>query len=185
MKLNEYKQKLAFWWARKTIKDGRDYEVSMDDVGMLVHLTSGKFKGVTYRYSPLTVIDDEGLVDFRTYVEYTPKDVDITDPKFVKLTTMILRILLEEAIPETVGQAKREIEAQVNNESRDTDTSESSQEREFYEEDTSVLEKRVSKRKPRKKTVSADSEPYPKVQHPAVKKRGKARSTGKKRPHGK
>ena len=185
MKLNEYKAKLALWWAKKTIKDGRDFEVSMDDLGMLVHLTSGKFKGVTYRYSPLTVIDDEGLVDFRTYVEYTPKDVDITDPKFAKLTTTILRLLLEEAIPETLSQAKQTIEAQVNNESRNTDTDESSQEREFYEEDTSVLEKRVSKRKPRKKTVSADSESHPKVQHPAVKGRSKARTSRKKGSNGK
>lgn len=183
MKLNELKQALGVWWARKTIKDGRDYEISMDDVGMLVHLTSGKFKGVTYRYSPLKVLDDEGLVDFRTYVEYAPKNVDVSNPKFAKLTTNILRILLSEAIPETQSQTK--FEAQVNDENRNTDTGESDQERGFYEESTPLLEKRVSKRKSRAKTVSADTDLHPKVQHPAVKKRTRARASGKKRPDGK
>ena len=176
MKLNECIQKLKFWWAKKTIKDGRDYEVSMDDVGLLVHLTSGKFKGVTYRYSPLRVIDEDGLVDFSTYVEYTPKNVDVSDPKFRKLTTTILRILLEEAIPETAAQR----EAQVIDENRDTDTGESVEERGFYEESTPLLEKRVSKRKPRKKTVSTDTGTHPQVQQPAVKKRARARTSGKK-----
>lgn len=176
MKLNEYKAKLEFWWAKKTIKDGRDFEVSMDDVGMLVHLTSGKFKGVKYRYSPLKVLDDEGLVDFRTYVEYTPKNVDVTDPRFVTLTTMILRILLEEAIPE------KEFESQVIDENRDTDTGEPTQEREFHEESTPLLEKRVSKRKPRKKAVRTDSDLHTEVQQPAKPKRPRARTTGKKRP---
>lgn len=184
MKLNELKQALGIWWARKTIKDGRDYEISMDDVGMLVHLTSGKFKGVTYRYSPLKVLDDEGLVDFRTYVEYAPKNVDVSDPKFVKLTTNILRILLSEAIPETQSQTK--IEAQVNDENRDIDTGELDQERDIREEVSPLLEKRVSKRKSsRKKTVRTDSEIHTKVQQPAKPKRARARTTGKNRPHGK
>lgn len=180
MKLNEYKEKLAFWWAKKTIRDGKEFEVSMDDIGMLVHIISGPFKGVTYRYSPLKVIDDDGLVDFHTYVEYTPKNVDVSDPRFAKLTTAILRILLEQAIPETAAQAKKEIETQVIDENRDTDTGELVEERGFYEESTPLLEKRVSKRKPRKKTVSADSGIHPQVQQPAKPKRARARTSGKK-----
>lgn len=183
MKLHEYKAKLEFWWAKKTIKDGKDFEVSMDDVGMLVHLTSGRFKGVTYRYSPLTVLDDEGLVDFKTLVEYTPKNVDVTDPRFARLTTMILRILLEEAIPETASQAKKEIETQVIDENRDTDTGKLDQERDFYEESTPLLEKRVSKRKPGKKVVPTDSGIHSEIQHSTKPKRTRARTTGKKRPN--
>jgi len=181
--MKKYKEKLEFWWAKKTIRDGRDFELQMDDAGMLVTLISGKFKGVQYRYSPLTVLDDEGLIDFRTYVEYAPKTADLMDPKFVRLTTNILRILLAEAIPETAVQKHEEI--QVIDENRNTDTNELDQERVFHEESTPLLEKRVSKRKPRKKTVSADSGVHPQVQQPAKPKRTRARTTGKKRPHGK
>jgi hypothetical protein len=181
--MKKYKEKLEFWWAKKTIRDGRDFELTMDDAGMLVTLISGKFKGVQYRYSPLTVLDDEGLIDFRTFVEYAPKTADLMDPRFVRLTTNILRILLAEAIPETAVQKHEEI--QVIDENRNTDTNELDQERVFHEESTPLLEKRVSKRKPRKKTVSADSGVHPKVQQPAKPKRARARTTGKKRPHGK
>jgi hypothetical protein len=182
--MKKYKEQLEFWWAKKTIRDGRDFELQMDDAGMLVTLISGKFKGVQYRYSPLTVLDDEGLIDFRTFVEYAPKTADLTDPKFVRLTTNILRILLADAIPETAIQAKQE-NTQVIDENRDTDTDEPNQERDFHEESTPVLEKRVSKRKPRKKTVPTDSGIHPQVQQPAKPKRARARTTGKKRPHGK
>ena len=178
--MKKYKEKLQFWWAKTTIKDGRDFDLQMDEVGMLVTILRGKFKGVQYRYSPLKVLDDEGLVDFRTHVEYLPYPIDPSDPKFEKLTTNILRILLTDAIPETMAQAKNE--AQVTNENRDTDTGEPLEERGFHEESTPLLEKRVSKRKPRKKTVSADSGVHPKVQQPAKPKRARARTTGKKRP---
>ena len=178
------KEKLQFWWDKQTIKDGRDFEIRMDDVGMLVTLLSGKFKGVQYRYSPLRVIDEEGLVDFSTYVEYTPLTVDVSDPKFSRLTTKILRILLAEAIPETAVQAQQET-TQVIDENRNVDTVELDQERGIHEEVSPLLEKRVSKRKPRKKVVPADSKVHPQVQQPAKPKRARARTTGKKRPNGK
>lgn len=181
--MKKYKEKLQFWWAKTTIKDGRDFDILMDDRGMLVTILSGKFKGVSFRYSPLTVLDDEGLVDFSTHVAYNPKGLDVSDPKFAKLTTNILRILLADAIPETAAQKHEEI--QVIDENRDTDTDKLDQERVFHEESTPLLEKRVSKRKPRKKTVSADSGVHPQVQQPAKPKRTRARTTGKKRPHGK
>lgn len=185
MKMNERIEKLKFWWARKTIKDGKTFDLSMDDVGMRVRILRGKFRGVEYRYSPLRVISDDGLVDFSTYVEYTPKNVDVSDPKFAQLTTTILRILLEEAIPETASQAQKVIEQQVIDEDRNTDTGELIEERNIHEESSALLEKRVSRRKPRKKAISANTESHTEIQQPAVKKRGKARSTGKKRPHGK
>jgi hypothetical protein len=176
------KEQFELWWARKTIKDGRDFEIQMDDIGMRITILKGKFAGVEYRYSPLKVIDDEGLVDFHTVVEYIPENVDVADPKFAKLTTNILRILLSEAIPETAAQAKQE-QAQVIDENRKVDTDSVDEGREFYEESSALLEKRVSKRKPRKKAVPADTEPHSEIQQPAKPKRSKARTTGSKRPN--
>ena len=178
----KFKEKFELWWARKTIKDGRDFEIQMDDVGMQITILTGKFQGVQYRYSPLRVVDNEGLVDFSTYVEYAPKNVDVGDPRFAKLTTRILRILLEDAIPETAAQAKQE-HAQVIDENRETDTDSIDEGRDFHEESTPLLEKRVSKRKPRTKAISADSVAHPQVQQPAKSKRSKARTTGSKRPN--
>lgn len=178
------KEKLQFWWDKQTIKDGRDFDLRVDDLGMIVTILSGRFKGVAYRYSPLRVIDEEGLVDFSTFVEYTPKNVDLADPRLAKLTTRILRILLADAIPETAAQAKQET-TQVIDENRNTDTVELDQERVFHEESTPLLEKRVSKRKPRTKVVPTDSGVHSEVQQPAKPKRARARTSGKKRPHGK
>jgi hypothetical protein len=181
--MKKYKEKLQFWWLKKTIKDGRDFDILMDDLGMLITILSGKFRGVSFRYSPLTVIDDEGLIDFRTHVAYNPKNLDVSDPKFAKLTTNILRILLADAIPETAAQKYEE--AQVIDENRDIDFSQPLEERDIHEESTPVLEKRVSKRKPRTKTVRPDKLPHPEVQQPTKPKRTRARTTGKKRPNGK
>ena len=181
--MKKLKEKLEFWWVKKTIKDGRDFDILMDEVGMLITILKGKFKGVSYRYSPLKVLDDEGLVDFKTYLEYAPQNVDVSDPRLTKLTTNILRILLSEAIPETAAQKHEE--TQVIDENRNTDTDKLDQERVFHEERTPLLEKRVSKRKSRKKVVTADSGVHPEIQQPAKPKRTRARTTGKKRPHGK
>lgn len=174
-KLQEVKSRLEFWWARKTIKDGRDFDLLMDDVGMLVTILTGEFKGTQFRYSPLSVReDDDGLVDFATYVEYAPLSVDLSNSKFTKLTTNILRILLQDAIPET--------NEQVTNENRDIDTSEPLEERGFHEEVSPLLEKRVSKRKPRTKTVRTDNGVHSEVQSPAKPKRTRARTARAKRP---
>lgn len=181
-KINEYKARLEFWWAKRTLKDGRDFTLSFDDAGLKVTLLTGKFKGVEYRYSPLTVReDDEGLVDFTTLVVYNPENADVSDPAFQKHTSNILRILLADA----VGEHELSIKEQVIDENRDTDTSELDQERGFHEESSALLEKRVSKRKPRKKVVPADSGVHPQVQQPAKSKRPRARTARKNRPDGK
>jgi hypothetical protein len=175
------KERLEFWWAKTTIKDGRDFEIQVDEDGMYISILKGKFRGVRYRYSPLTVLDDEGLVDFRTIVEYIPENVGELGEDFSKLTTKILRILLSEAIPETINQTKQEYE-QVTNENGNIDTGELTQERDFYEESTPLLEKRVSRRKSRKKVVPTDSGLHPEIQQPAKSKRTGNRTPRAKRP---
>lgn len=178
-KLNDIKAKLQFWWAKHTLKDGRDFSLSFDALGLKVTVLRGNFSGVQYRYSPLKVREEEeGLVDFATIVVYNPEKADVSDPAFQKLTTNILRILLANA----VGEHELSIKEQVIDENRNTDTVELDQEREFHEEVSPLLEKRVSKRKPRKKVVSADSGVHSEVQQSAKPKRARARTSGKKRP---
>ena len=187
-KFKEYKARLEFWWAKRSLVDGRDFELTMDGAGLLVTVLRGKFRGVVYRYGPLSVKEeDEGLIDFQTHILYNPMDglyADLMTGEFRKLTTNILRILLTEAIPETLAQAKY-IEEQVIDENRDTDFSQPLEERDIHEESSPVLEKRVSKRKSRAKAISADSGVHPQVQQPSKPKRARARTKGKKGSDGK
>jgi len=171
--MNKFKKSLAglqFWWAKKVIKDGRDFDIQIDDIGNLVTILRGKFKNTQFRYSPLTVReDDDALVDFHTHVVYYPKGVDLSDPNFAKLTTNILRILLADAVSEPNTK-------ELNDANRNSDTSKFIEERDFYEESSPVLEKRVSKRKPRKKVVRTDKSVHSEVQPITKSKRTRVRT---------
>lgn len=184
---NKIKDKLAelqFWWAKKTIKDGRDFELSVDELGTLVTLLRGQYAGVQFRFGPMTLREsNEAMLDFSTVVVYNPKNVDVLNKNFEKLSSNILRFLLAEAVEDTKYPTDWMAAIKVIDENRKIDTIELDQERGFYEESTPVLEKRVSKRKPRKKVISTDSRIHPEVQQPAKPKRTRARTTGKKRPH--
>lgn len=179
-KLQEYKARLEFWWAKRTLKDGRDFALNFDNLGLIVTILTGPFAKVEYRYANILVREDEeGMIDFHTVVRYNPLNADVTHPDFVKLTSNILRIIFQD----TMGEHK--IDEQVVNENRNIDTFELDQERDFYEESTPVLEKRVSKRKPRKKTVRTDSGLHSEIQQPAKPKRTRTRTPRTKRPDGK
>lgn len=190
--LKEYTARLQFWWAKKTIKDGRDFELTIDDVGALITILRGKFKGAQFRFSPLTVREeDQAVLDFQTHVVYYPKGVDLSDPNFGKLATNILRILITELVREPRNfpqgpapdfSSYNEYHEELTNENRDIDTSQFDQERDFYEESSPVLEKRVSKRKPRKKAVRTDQPVHSEVQHSTKPKRTRIRTPRAKRP---
>ena len=185
-KLQEYKARFEFWWAKKTVKDGRDFSLSFDSNGMLVYILRGPFGGVQYRYANVQLKEDQSaMVDFSTVVVYNPNNTDLSDPKFVALTTNIFRIILDVAVSEHKNLTAIGMTEKVINENREVDISESNEERDFHEESTPLLEKRVSKRKPRKKTVSANSNPYLEVQLAAKPKRSKNSTPRKKRPNGK
>jgi hypothetical protein len=172
--MNKFKKSIAglqFWWAKKLIKDGRDFDIQIDDVGNLVTILKGKFEGTQFRYSPLTVReDDDALVDFHTHVVYYPKNVDLSDSDFAKLTTNILRILLADAVSEPNTK-------ELNDANRNPDTSQFIEERDFYEESSPVLEKRVSKRKPRKKIVRTDKPIHSEIQPTTKPKRTRIRTS--------
>lgn len=174
--LNKIKNRLAlmqFWWAEKTIREGRDFEVVNDDLGAAITILKGNFSGVQFRFGPMRFVESrENLLEFNTVVVYNPLKADVLNPKFEKLTSNILRILLKEIVAEK----------QVIDENRNVDSGELAEERDFYEEVPPVLEERVSKRKSRKKNISADSGSHSEVQQSAKSKRTRNRTSGKKRP---
>lgn len=172
--------RLQFWWATLWLKDGKHFEISVDDLGLLVTILRGRYKKVQFRYANMIMSEDGlGRMDFNTVVVYNPMNADVGEPKFAKLSTNILRLLLAEMVRDFSSLTANK---QVMNENRDTDTFESNQERDFHEESTPVLEKRVSKRKPRKKAVRTDKPVHPEVQQPAKPKRTRVRTPREKRP---
>jgi hypothetical protein len=192
---------LQFWWAKRRLRDGKDFDLEVDDLGILVTILRGKYKGVQFRYANLFLGTEK--LDFNTVVVYNPEGALVYEAGFEKLSTNILRVLIADSVsekttltpnnetvwdydPAAKAYAQEMVDYdKVMNENGNTDTVELDQERDFHEESTPLLEKRVSKRKPRKKVVPADSGVHPEIQQPAKPKRARARTTGKKRPNGK
>lgn len=147
--LQEAKARLQFWWATKTLVEGRDYKLEIiEDSGVLVTFLRGKYKGIVLTFVNM-IVNEDGRLDFQTHVMYNPNAVNVYSRKFNNSTANILRMLLHESVRDSTRVKP--------NEDREIDTSQSDEERDFHEESSSVLEKRVSKRKPRKKAPPRDS----------------------------
>lgn len=174
--INYLRDKVAtfeFWIAKKTLKEGRDFEYqpSDDSGGFVVQVTKkGKYEGLIIGFSKFKVneVDGCGELTFDTKMISNPKNLDLADKNLVKLTSDIMRIVL-------VGS----IEMVDKNELRKTDTVELDEERAVCEEDLAVPEARVSKRKSRKKAIPGNSGAHPEVQQPTKPKRSRAKATGK------
>lgn len=163
-----------FWLATKRFQKDRDYVVHKDEDDIaLIEILRGKFKGIKFAYGAmhLTEADGTGSLEFRTYVLYNPHDADITSKKFNKLTSNILRVLLQEVARESI------------NEARENDSAESDEERGVREKSTPVLERRVSRGESRKESVSGDTELHPEIQQASKRKRSGTRTARKIRPN--
>jgi hypothetical protein len=176
----ELKTRLEWWWATRTIKEGEDficrpashYPDTPPDT-FLVEVMTGKYKGVVMRFGNIYMREDE-ILDFDTQVLYNPESASVETKRFVRYASNVMRIMLHVAV--------REAE-KILDESRTTDTTEPHEERAFHEEDTSLLEARVSKRKSRKKVVSGDGTIHPEIQQPTKPKRTKTPAKRKKQPN--
>jgi len=171
--LNEWAT-FQFWFATKRFRKGRDYVVHRDEDDIVfVEILRGKYKGIKLTFGGIKLSEFSGLgaVDFHTYVLYNPNNVDITAKRFVRLTSNILRVLLLEVVREDV------------NETRETDTVESDEERGIREESTPVLERRVSRGESRKESISGDSELRPEIQQTSKRKSSRTSTARKIRPN--
>lgn len=141
--------RLRFWWATKTLVEDRDYKLELvEDSGVLVTFLRGKYNGIVFTFVNMFVREN-GVLDFQTRVLYNPYDEDVIySRKFNNATANIMRMLLHDAVRGTTKVKP--------NEDREIDISQSDEERDFHEESSPLLEKRVSKRKPRKKAAPRD-----------------------------
>lgn len=168
-----------FWLARKRLQENIDYQIIVDeeyDGVMKVKLLRGKFKDVVFVFGQVEMREEEdgiGSLDFCTYVLDNPSGVDVTSKAFVNITSNLMRALLVRAFRE---------ESKLDEIGKD-DTVESDEERGIREESDPVLERRVSNRKSRAKTVSGDTGTHGKVQQATKRSSTKASPARKIRPN--
>ena len=151
---------LQFWYAKHFIKMERDYTIAYDFARENSDHTSikilRKYPGVIFELFDLKS-DDDGEVSFETTVIFNPNNAGIDSERFKKYLDSIVRNILISAIEEHIKNNG------VVNEDGNIDIVESDSERAVHEEGSSVYEKRVSDRKPRKKGVRGNKRVHPKV----------------------
>ena len=158
-----------FWLATKRFRKDRDYIIVRGkDDSIYIEILRGKYKNIVFTFDNIQIIDDEngGCINFVTVVRSNPEWRDITSKGFRKIVDNIFRALIRD-IQHEAGKA---------------DTTEPDQERDFYEESSPVLEKRILHGESRKKTLSADSNPYSDVQQAPKRKRVRSGTARKNRP---
>lgn len=152
---------LEFWYAKKTLKLDRDF-ILHGDAGLEIKILRGRHKGIVFTISDMKLIEenDTGYLKYKINLVEYPKSTNINDTSLMRYAHNITRVLLSEAAEEKVRDEQR----------RDVNNIELDDEREVCEEDPSIHEERVSKRKPRKSTVQSDTELHKQVQQPTKRR---------------
>ena len=149
---------LRFWYSKKYIQVNKHYEFMLDmsnTDAMTIRILK-KFPGVIAEYSNIYMSSDTQMTyDFNVIAN--PNLCNVESKRFKNFTSDIFRNI----ILNSVEYAKEQ------NENRNTDSLQSDSERAFHEEVSTVSEKRVSERKPRKKTVRRSKKIHPQVQQSA------------------
>ena len=143
-KIEELKAKFAFWYIKKFVRLDKEFTFLLDlsySNRITVKLLK-KFPDTIVEYSGININD--GLLNFEFDVIANPKLHDTKSKKFQRFTSNVMRSILIGAI---------ENSTKVTNENGNADPIEFDTEREIHEEESPLPQKRVSKRKPRKKTV--------------------------------
>ena len=155
-KIQDLIAKYEFWYARKFIKLDKHYTFFFDlngPPGSFAIKFLGKYDGVIVEFANVTV-GDGGLMTFDYDIISNVNNCNVKSRSFERFTQHVMRSILYGAIENAMKEP---------NENRKLDLVESDSERDFYEEVSPVPKKRVSDRKPRKKTIRANKGVHPKV----------------------
>ena len=157
--------KLEFWYVKKFFKVEKQYTFFVDlngPPGSFAVKFLGKYDGVIVEFTEIKVGDD-GLMTFDYDIISNVNNANIKSKSFQRFTSNVMRSILLSAIDNAMKEG---------NENRNTDLVESDAERVFHEEDFTILEERVSERKPRKKTVRRNQRVRSEVQQSAADSSG-------------
>ena len=152
--VRDLKAKYEFWRASK-LKVGKHFDFFFDvsrPESIAIKILK-KYPGVIIEFSGIQMITNQDMsYDFDVIAN--PNLCDVESNRFKRYTCDIFRSI----ILNSVENAKKEL-----NENRNTDLVEFDAERVLHEESVTVPEKRVSNRKPRKKTIRGNKRVHPKV----------------------
>jgi len=157
--------KLQFWYVKKFYKIDKQYTFFVDlngPPGSFAVKFLGKYDGVIVEFTDVKVGDDN-LMNFDYDVISNVYNANVKSKSFDRFTSNVMRSILLSAIDNAMKEG---------NENRNTDLVESDAERVFHEEDFTILEERVSERKPRKKTVRRNQRVRSEVQQSAADSSG-------------
>jgi hypothetical protein len=153
--------KLQFWYVKQFYKIEKQYTFFVDlngPPGSFAVKFLGKYDGVIVEFTDVKVGDD-GLMTFDYDVISNVNNANVKSKSFDRFTSNVMRSILLSAIDNAMKEG---------NENRNTDLVESDAERVFHEEDSTILEERVSERKPRKKTIRGNKRIRSEVQQSAA-----------------
>lgn len=138
--------KYEFWRATK-LRDGKDWQFMLDisnPQAFSIRILKKKWEGVIIEFTNLHMSDDAQMT-FDMDVIANPNLKNTDTNAFRKFTTDIIRSILVDSV-----EHAKEV---IKNENGTVDFVEPLEERIVHEEDDSVPEERVPKRKPRKKNL--------------------------------
>lgn len=143
-KLKDWIAKFEFWYVRKWIKYDVHYTyfLNLENPEAFSIKLLKKYPDTIIEFSDLR-IGDAGLMTFDISVIANPKLHNTESRRFKKFTSDVMRSMIMNSI-EHYGKS---------NENGNLDIDELDSERGIHEESPPVPEKRVSKRKPRKKSI--------------------------------
>jgi hypothetical protein len=156
-KLHDLLASLEFWYAKRFIKLDKHYTFFLDLNGTSNSFAVKylkKYNGVIIEFNNVKV-GDNGQMTFDYDIVSNVNNCDVKTKGFERFTQNVMRSILYGAIQNDVRDK---------NESRNTDSIEFDSERSVHEKGTSVSEKRISDRKPRKKTVRRNKKFHSKIQ---------------------
>ena len=157
--------KLQFWYVKQFYKIEKQYTFFVDlngPPGSFAVKFLGKYDGVIVEFTDVKV-GDNGLMTFDYDVISNVNNANVKSKSFDRFTSNVMRSILLSAIDNAMKEG---------NENRNTDLVESDAERVFHEEDSTILEERVSERKPRKKAVRRNQRVRSEVQQSAADSSG-------------
>lgn len=159
-KIQDLAARYEFWYARKFIKLDKHYTFFVDlngPPGSFAIKFLKKYDGVIVEFANVKVGDD-GQMTFDYDIISNVNNCNVKSKSFERFTQNVMRSILYGAI---------ENHKKESNENRNSDLVESNSQREVHEEVAPVSEKRVSNRKPRKKTVRRSKAVHSEVQQSA------------------
>jgi hypothetical protein len=139
--------KYEFWYATKFIQLDKHYTFFVDlngPPGSFAIKFLRKYDGVIVEFTNVKVSGDSGQLTFDYDVISNVNNCNVKSKSFVRFTSNVMRNILHGAIENAV---------KGDDENRNIDPIELDSERSIYEEESTVPQKRVPNRKPRKKTV--------------------------------